>query len=83
MDKTFEFDGLNVFIDATSLMYLQGASVDYFETLEGACFKFENPNVKSTWGCGSSFQRVSQLCRKRSEPRSLRRGLVFLVSRVY
>jgi iron-sulfur cluster assembly accessory protein len=55
MDKTFEFDGLSVIIDATSLMYLQGASVDYVETLEGAGFKFENPNVKSTCGCGSSF----------------------------
>jgi iron-sulfur cluster assembly accessory protein len=55
MDKTFEYDGLQVFIDATSLMYLQGASVDYIETLEGAGFKFENPNVKSTCGCGSSF----------------------------
>jgi iron-sulfur cluster assembly accessory protein len=55
MDKSFEFDGLNVIIDATSLMYLQGAIVDYVETLEGAGFKFENPNVKSTCGCGSSF----------------------------
>jgi iron-sulfur cluster assembly accessory protein len=55
MDKTFEYDGLKVFIDATSLMYLDGASVDYVETLEGAGFKFENPNVKSTCGCGSSF----------------------------
>ncbi len=55
MDKTFEYDGLKVYIDATSLMYLQGASVDYLETLEGAGFKFENPNVKSTCGCGSSF----------------------------
>jgi iron-sulfur cluster assembly accessory protein len=55
MDKTFEYDGLKVYIDATSLMYLQGATVDYLETLEGAGFKFENPNVKSTCGCGSSF----------------------------
>jgi len=55
MDKTFIFDDLNVFIDATSLMYLKGAVVDYVETLEGAGFKFENPNVKSTCGCGSSF----------------------------
>ncbi len=55
MDKVFEFDGLKVFVDATSLMYLQGAVVDYVETLEGAGFKFENPNVKSTCGCGSSF----------------------------
>jgi iron-sulfur cluster assembly accessory protein len=55
MDKSYDFDGLKVFVDATSLMYLNGALVDYVETLEGAGFKFENPNVKSTCGCGSSF----------------------------
>lgn len=55
MDKVFEFDGLKVFVDATSVMYLNGCIVDYVETLEGAGFKFENPNVKSTCGCGSSF----------------------------
>jgi iron-sulfur cluster assembly accessory protein len=55
MDKTYDFDGLKVFVDATSMMYLQGATVDYVETLEGAGFKFDNPNVKSTCGCGSSF----------------------------
>jgi iron-sulfur cluster assembly accessory protein len=55
MDKVFEFDGLKVYVDATSLIYLTGATVDYVETLEGAGFKFENPNVRSTCGCGSSF----------------------------
>jgi iron-sulfur cluster assembly accessory protein len=55
MDKVFTFDGLKVFVDATSVMYLNGCIVDYVETLEGAGFKFENPNVKSTCGCGSSF----------------------------
>ncbi len=55
MDKSYDFDGLKVFVDATSLMYLNGANIDYIETLEGAGFKFENPNVKSTCGCGSSF----------------------------
>ncbi len=55
MDKTFEVDGLKIFVDATSAMYLQGATVDYLETLEGAGFKFENPNVRNTCGCGSSF----------------------------
>jgi iron-sulfur cluster assembly accessory protein len=55
MDKTFDFDGLKVYVDATSVMYLNGCIVDYVETLEGAGFKFENPNVKSTCGCGSSF----------------------------
>jgi iron-sulfur cluster assembly accessory protein len=55
MDKVFTFDGLKVFVDATSLMYLNGCVVDYVETLEAAGFKFENPNTKSTCGCGSSF----------------------------
>ena len=55
MDKIFEFDGVKVYVDATSVMYLNGCIVDYVETLEGAGFKFENPNVKSTCGCGSSF----------------------------
>jgi iron-sulfur cluster assembly accessory protein len=55
MDKVFSFDDLKVFIDATSLMYLNGCIVDYVETLEAAGFKFENPQVKSTCGCGSSF----------------------------
>jgi iron-sulfur cluster assembly accessory protein len=55
MDKVFRFDDLQVFVDATSLMYLNGCVVDYVETLEAAGFKFENPNVKSTCGCGSSF----------------------------
>ena len=55
MDKVFSFEDLKVFVDATSLMYLNGCIVDYVETLEAAGFKFENPQVKSTCGCGSSF----------------------------
>ncbi|HEX6503896.1 MAG TPA: iron-sulfur cluster assembly accessory protein [Terriglobales bacterium] len=55
MDKVFDMDGLKVYVDATSVMYLNGCRVDYVESLEGAGFKFENPNVKSTCGCGSSF----------------------------
>lgn len=55
MDRVLEFDGLKVFVDQTSLMYLDGTEVDYIEALEGAGFKFNNPNVKSTCGCGSSF----------------------------
>lgn len=55
IDKVYEFEGLKVFIDAASLMYLKGTRIDYVETLEGSGFKFENPNVKTTCGCGSSF----------------------------
>ncbi|SNT24847.1 Iron-sulfur cluster assembly accessory protein [Granulicella rosea] len=55
MDKVLRFEDLKVFVDATSAMYLNGCKVDYVETLEAAGFKFENPTVKSTCGCGSSF----------------------------
>jgi iron-sulfur cluster assembly accessory protein len=55
MDKVFDMDGLKVYVDSTSVMYLNQCVVDYVETLEGAGFKFDNPNVKSTCGCGSSF----------------------------
>ena len=54
-DNIYEFDGLKVLVDQMSEMYLEGVSIDYIETLEGAGFKFNNPNVKSTCGCGSSF----------------------------
>jgi len=55
MDKVVEFDGLKVFIDPASLLYLDGTQLDYVETSYGSGFKFDNPNVKSTCGCGSSF----------------------------
>src|SRR5512133_2262770 len=55
LDKTYNFEGLKVFVDQASMMYLDGAEVDYVETFEGSGFKFSNPNVKSTCGCGSSF----------------------------
>ena len=55
LDKTYTYDGLSVFVDQASLLYLDGAEVDFVETLEGSGFKFNNPNVKSTCGCGSSF----------------------------
>ena len=55
MDKVFQFDGLKVFVDQASLLYLDNTEVDYVESLEGSGFKFGNPNVKTTCGCGSSF----------------------------
>jgi len=54
-DMVIEFDGLKVFVDQMSAMYLQGVEIDFVETLEGSGFKFNNPNVRSTCGCGSSF----------------------------
>ena len=54
-DEVVDFDGLKVAVDQMSSMYLEGVEIDYIETLDGAGFKFNNPNVKSTCGCGSSF----------------------------
>src|ERR1700674_5767892 len=42
MDKTFDMEGVKVFVDATSVMYLNGCVVDFVVTVEGAGFKFEN-----------------------------------------
>jgi len=55
LDKTYNSDGLKVFVDQASLLYLEGIEVDFVDTLEGSGFKFNNPQVKSTCGCGSSF----------------------------
>jgi len=55
MDRTFDSHGVKLIVDEMSLQYLAGTTVDYVEGLQGAGFKFGNPNVKSTCGCGSSF----------------------------
>jgi len=54
-DHVFESNGIRMVCDQMSLMYLMGTEVDYVESLQGSGFKFNNPNVKSTCGCGSSF----------------------------
>jgi iron-sulfur cluster assembly accessory protein len=56
MDRELDCQGVRMVVDQMSLMYLIGTEVDYVEGLAGAGFKFHNPNVKSTCGCGSSFQ---------------------------
>ena len=55
IDRQMEVNGVRVVVDDMSLMYLLGTEIDYVEGLQGAGFKFHNPNVKSTCGCGSSF----------------------------
>jgi len=55
-DQVLEFDGLQVFIDSQSLSALKGTAIDYVESIEGAGFKFKNPNATGTCGCGESFQ---------------------------
>ncbi|MCP4425801.1 MAG: iron-sulfur cluster insertion protein ErpA [Chloroflexi bacterium] len=58
-DHVIEKDGIKVFIDPTSMMYLTGATVDYEDSLMGGGFKIENPNAVSSCGCGSSFKTES------------------------
>ena len=55
-DHVIEHDGVKVFVDPTSMMYLVGATVDYEDSLMGGGFKIENPNAVSSCGCGSSFK---------------------------
>lgn len=54
-DQTVVSQGIKLVCDQMSLMYLAGTEIDYVESLQGSGFKFTNPNVKSTCGCGSSF----------------------------
>src|SRR5215470_15940681 len=51
VDRQMEINGVRVVVDEMSLMYLVGTEIDYIEGLQGAGFKFNNPNVKSTCGC--------------------------------
>ncbi len=55
LDKTYNSDGLKIFVDQASLLYLEDVQVDFVDSPEGSGFKFANPQVKSTCGCGSSF----------------------------
>lgn len=54
-DKTFELHGVKVIIDPKSLLFLKGIVVDFTDGLDGQGFVFNNPNAKSSCGCGTSF----------------------------
>ena len=55
-DRVVEVDGVRLLVDPTSLMYLQGATIDYIDSLMGGGFRIENPNAVSSCGCGHSFR---------------------------
>jgi iron-sulfur cluster assembly protein len=55
LDEVFEFHGVPVVVDKRSLMYLDGAVVDFHDDLNRRGFSITNPNAKSTCGCGSSY----------------------------
>src|SRR4030088_331625 len=54
-DRIFERDGVRVFVEGKSFLYLAGSELTYEQTLTSSMFKLQNPNVKSTCGCGESF----------------------------
>src|SRR5260221_255733 len=54
-DKVFEFDGVKIYVDPKSLLYLNGMVLDYQESLMQSGFVFDNPNAKKACGCGTSF----------------------------
>jgi len=54
-DFVIEKDGVELLIDAMSSQYVQGAEVDWKESVQGAQFAIKNPNAETTCGCGSSF----------------------------
>jgi len=54
-DWVIEKPGLTVLVDSMSMQYMQGASIDYSESLMSSEFVIKNPNAQSTCGCGSSF----------------------------
>ena len=55
-DEVFEFSRLKVYVDKPSLPYVRGSVIDYVESLQGAGFQVNNPNVVAACGCGSSFR---------------------------
>jgi iron-sulfur cluster assembly protein len=54
-DRIYDFDGVRVFVDPKSFVYLHGMTLDYEETLMRQGFNFINPNSTRSCGCGSSF----------------------------
>jgi len=54
-DTVIEAGALSVFVNPESVPYLEGVTVDFAESIEGSGFTFENPNAKSSCGCGKSF----------------------------
>lgn len=54
-DHVFEFDGVNIFVDPKSMVFLSGMTLDYKESLMQSGFAFDNPHAQKSCGCGTSF----------------------------
>jgi iron-sulfur cluster assembly protein len=55
-DEVFEDHGLRILVDSPSLPYVRGSIIDWVDSLQGAGFQVNNPNVVAACGCGSSFR---------------------------
>jgi len=55
-DQVFEAGGVQVVVDPSSVQYLDGAEIDYIDSLMGGGFRIENPQAVRSCACGSSFQ---------------------------
>ena len=54
-DRVIKDQGIEIYVDAKSLLYLMGTQIDFVDELNTSGFKFVNPNAKRTCGCGESF----------------------------
>ncbi len=54
-DKVIEENGVRLFVDKKSYVFLAGTTLEYSDGLNGRGFEFQNPNAKTTCGCGTSF----------------------------
>ena len=55
-DEVVEQEGVKLFVDSRSFLYLDGTEIDYVEDIMGSGFRFNNPNSTGSCGCGESFQ---------------------------
>ena len=54
-DQVIESEGVTVYLDPKSALFVNGIQIDYFESMMGSGFQFKNPNATGTCGCGTSF----------------------------
>lgn len=59
-DEVFEADGIRVYLDPATRPLVEGASIDYIDSLMGAGFTVDNPNAVAGCACGSSFRTVGE-----------------------
>lgn len=54
-DQVVESEGIRLYVDPKSLLFIDGTQIDYHESMMGSGFQFTNPKASGTCGCGTSF----------------------------